>query len=458
MSGTKHPLDLVAPAERAFRRLSTRGIDFYEVCAVYSRSLDVSLLGKGVKDADSSVDVGLGIRAFKHGGRGGAFSQSLDPGDVEVVVERAVSFAMASQPDPHFKDIPGPAEAPEVEGLCDKNVVGMSLEQLSEHAKEVVEAPEEVRKAGKYEGSVGASHMRSFLMTSTGVSFESEKTLVSAWIAPTYRDGEDVGSSHEFDYGVSISDIDLVKVGRKAAEKAVAQFGARRMEGGVLPAVLAPEAASSLFSGLLFALSGEAAAKGRTFASNLVGEQIAPETVGIGDDGTIPGAISSAAYDGEGVPTRPTTILRGGEVLTLLHNSYSAGIAGVGTNGHAHRGSYGLSVGAGPMNTRVNPGDSSMQEMVVETKRGILVTGASFHPNMVSGEFSSTIDEGFLIENGEKKHPIKNMMVGGHILDLYRDVELISKEGRTIGKGYFYPAVKIGQMKLAGAGTRIARP
>jgi len=43
-------------------------------------------------------------------------------------------------------------------------------------------------------------------------------------------------------------------------------------------------------------------------------------------------------------------------------------------------------------------------------------------------------------------------------LDLYRDVELISKEGRTIGKGYFYPAVKIGQMKLAGAGTRIARP
>ncbi|MEM2936653.1 MAG: metallopeptidase TldD-related protein, partial [Candidatus Bathyarchaeia archaeon] len=137
-------------------------------------------------------------------------------------------------------------------------------------------------------------------------------------------------------------------------------------------------------------------------------------------------------------------------VLTFLHNSYSAGIAGVETTGHAQRGGYGGYVGAGPTNVRVKPGDSSLDEMIAETKRGILATNAGFFPNMVSGEFSSTIDEGFLIAGGEKKHPVKNLMAGGHILDLYKNIELISREGRTIGRGHFFPAVKIGQVKLAG--------
>ena len=96
-----------------------------------------------------------------------------------------------------------------------------------------------------------------------------------------------------------------------------------------------------------------------------------------------------------------------------MHNSYSAGIAGVETTGHAQRGGYGCYLGAGPTNIRVKPGDSSLDEMITETKKGILVTNAPFSPNMVSGEFSSTIDEGFLIENGEKKHPVKNLMAGG---------------------------------------------
>ena len=88
--------------------------------------------------------------------------------------------------------------------------------------------------------------------------------------------------------------------------------------------------------------------------------------------------------------------------------------------------------------------------MIADTKRGVLVTDAGFLPNMVSGELSSTIDEGFLIEGGERKYPVKNLMAGGHILDLYKNIELISKEGRTIGKGHFFPAIKIGQVKLAG--------
>jgi len=222
------------------------------------------------------------------------------------------------------------------------------------------------------------------------------------------------------------------------------------VESGTLPIILAPDSTSSLIAGLMMAISGESAVKGRTFASGCIGKQVAPQNLEIYDDGTIPGAIASSAYDGEGVPRRLTKVVSEGTILTFLHNSYSAGIAGVETTGHAWRGGYGGSVGAGPTNIRVKPGDSSLDETISETKRGILATNAAFFPNMVSGEFSSTIDEGFLIEEGEKKHPVKNLMAGGHILELYNNIEMISKEGRIIGKGHFFPAIKISQIKLAG--------
>jgi len=443
-------IDLATPVEKAIRLFSTMGLDVFDVSAVYSRSLSIDVLGKGIKEARSRTDLGIGVRAYKNRGMGVAFSQSLEPADVETTVHRAASFARAAQPDPYFKGIPGPSKAQEVPNLCDSEITALTLEEAGRLAKGMIDAVEGVCPGAMYIGGVGAGHSRGYLMTSTGVSVEAEKTSVSAFIAPTYRKGDDVGSSYEYDYAISLAEMDFDKIGKRAAEKALEQFGSRRVESGTLPIIVTPDSTNSLIFGLMMAISGESAVKGRTFASGCLGKQVAHQNLEIDDDGTIPGAIASSAYDGEGVPRRLTKVVGEGTVLTFLHNSYSAGIAGVETTGHAQRGGYGGYVGAGPTNVRVKPGDSSLDEMIAETKRGILATNAGFFPNMVSGEFSSTIDEGFLIEGGEKKHPVKNLMAGGHILKLYKNIGLISREGRTLGKGHFFPAVKISQVKLAG--------
>ncbi|MBS7611659.1 TldD/PmbA family protein [Candidatus Bathyarchaeota archaeon] len=444
-------LDLIGPVEKAMRMLSLFDVDFYDVVASYSRSLNISILGKGIKEATSHVDVGIGVRVFKNKGMGIAFSQSLEDNDIEIIVKRAVRFARVSQPDPYFKGIPGPSKVPEIPGLCDDEIVNLTLESVSQIPKGMIEAAESIRRGAMYSGGFAASHVKAYLMTSTGVSVGLEKTHASAYIQPVYREGDDVGSSYEFDYGTSLSNINPHWIGRRAAEKAIEQFGSKKIKSGFMPLILLPEASGdSLFFNLLAALSGESAAKGRTFASGLLNKQIGPENLEVLDDGTIPGAVASSTYDGEGVPKKPLKVVEKGTVLTFLHNSYSAGIMNVESTGHAIRGGYGGYVGAGPSNIRVKPGDSTLEEMIAETKRGILVTRASFTPNIVSGEFSATIDEGFLIEDSEKKHPVKNLMAGGHILNLFRDIELISKEGRVFGGGHFFPAVKIREVKLSG--------
>ncbi len=446
----REEVDLVTPVERAARLLSSKGLDFYDVTAAHSRSLTVNLLGKGIKDARSTTDLGLGVRAFKNRGTSQAFSQSLKPADVKAVVERAVGFARVAQPDPHFKEIPGPSKAPEVGGVYDAAVEALTLREASGLVRRTIKSVEGVRAGAAFEGGFGAYCGRMFFVASTGVEVETERTYVSVGVMATYREGDDVGSSYEYDYAVSLGEIDFEEVGAKAAKKAVEQFGSRRVESGTLPVVVSPDSSSSLYLALLVAISGSSVVKGRTYASELLGKEVAPPILEIRDDGTIPGAVASDTYDGEGVPKKPVTVVEGGRIRTFLHNSYSAGIAGVETTGHAIRAGYTGGVGAGPTNIRVKPGDSSLGEMIAETRRGILIDHASFNPNMVSGELSSTVDEGFLIEGGERAHPVRNLMMGGHILELYRNIEAVSREGRTLGKGHFFPAVKIRGVKLAG--------
>jgi len=443
-------VDLVSPVEKAFKLLSKLGLDFFDIYAAYSRSLSIEILGKGIKESMSRTDLGLGVRAYKNKGLGVAFSQSLKDEDVKTTVHQAANFAAFSQPDPYFKGMPGPSQAAKVKGLCDPEIVALSLVDAGGFAKSMIRAVEDVRKGAMYAGGLGAGYSKGYLVTSTNVVVEAEKTSISASVMPTYRKGDDIGSSYEYDYAISLAEIDFEKIGKLAAEKSIEQFGSKRVESGTLPIILTPESSSSLVFGLLGAISGESVAKERTFASGCLGKQVAPSVLSVMDDGTIPGAIASGTFDGEGVPRKRIEVISEGAVKTFLHNYYSAGILGVETTGHAMRGGYGGYVGAGPTNVQVKPGDSTLDEMVADTKTGILATNMGFTPNNVSGEFSSTIDEGFLVENGEKKHPVKNLMTGGHMLELFRDIELVSKEGRTIGKGYFFPNVKIKQVKLAG--------
>ncbi|RJS78649.1 hypothetical protein CW711_04845, partial [Candidatus Bathyarchaeota archaeon] len=145
-------IDLATPAEKAARLLSAMNMDFFDVYVVYSRSLSIGVLGRGIRDAKSRIDLGLGVRAYKNRGLGVAFSQSLEPEDIEETVDRAVRFARAAQPDPYFKGIPGPSKAEDVPGLCDKEIICLTLEEAGELVKRMIDAAEEVRHGAMYRG------------------------------------------------------------------------------------------------------------------------------------------------------------------------------------------------------------------------------------------------------------------------------------------------------------------
>ncbi|MCK5045598.1 MAG: TldD/PmbA family protein, partial [Candidatus Heimdallarchaeota archaeon] len=70
-------------------------------------------------------------------------------------------------------------------------------------------------------------------------------------------------------------------------------------------------------------------------------------------------------------------------------------------------------------------------------------------PSSGSPNISVLIDQGFLIENGEISHPLKETMVGTNIFDLLKNINAISKEVVN-ESGSISPAIRIANAKIAG--------
>lgn len=103
----------------------------------------------------------------------------------------------------------------------------------------------------------------------------------------------------------------------------------------------------------------------------------------------------------------------------------------------------------GLTNTQIGSGNASIEELIRETRKGIYIYDSGFGPMAGTTNVSSMIDYGFLIENGELKHSVKNTMIGTTVLDLLKNIDMASKE-LLDESGRISPSIRVLTVKVAG--------
>ena len=165
------------------------------------------------------------------------------------------------------------------------------------------------------------------------------------------------------------------------------------------------------------------------------------------DDGTVPGALGSRPFDGEGLATRRTVLVRDGVLESYLLDSYSARKLGMTSTHHAVRDGSGVSVSTS--NLMLLPGTASPNDLIASVKSGFYVTELiGFGVNGVTGDYSRGA-AGMWIENGELSYPVEEVTVAGNLLDMFEALEGIGNDlvlrDRTVS-----PTLLIGRMVVAG--------
>src|SRR5204862_845765 len=93
-------------------------------------------------------------------------------------------------------------------------------------------------------------------------------------------------------------------------------------------------------------------------------------------------------FDGEGLPSRRTAVIERGRLASYLLDTYSARKVGGRSTGSASR-SASSAPGVGATNLGLTPGTATLDEMIADTPRGLLVTeliGMGFNPT--TGDYS----------------------------------------------------------------------
>ncbi|NLO73921.1 MAG: TldD/PmbA family protein [candidate division WS1 bacterium] len=443
--------DLMQLAEAAVEAALHSGAEWADAVCANSRVIAVEVENSSLRECETSRELGLGVRAFFHGGRGLASLLHPTPAGATECGRQAAEMARATTDDPHFVALPDPQPAPEVPDLFDPQVPGLSAEQAVRWCREGLEEARAVTEEAIVSGGVALMWGEQALASSTGMRVTTQSSYLSIGFDAIVRRGDDVGIYWEWDAARRLEDFQPHGVARTAAETALSYLGARPLRTATMPVILGPEAADALFTRLISAANAESIQRHRSFLVDKEGQPVASELLTLREEPLIPAGLSSAATDGEGLPKQPRTLVDRGVLTTYLHNSYTAGKASAPNTAHARRSGYSGEVGIGFANLLPQTGEKTAQELIREVDEGLYICASSLSTDSITGDVSATVDLGRKIERGELTHPVQATMIGGNLLDFMTRLEALSSDYRA-EPGRVMPTARLRQVQVSSGG------
>lgn len=421
-------------AERLIGFAKAKGADYAEAYVKSARNLSVDVKAQKVEAVESSVDFGYSLRVIKDNRLG--FSFATDMKELEAIVENAIEASGWTEQD-EYLDMPGPSSDSPVE-IFDKTISSITEDVAIARAltieKSALSSDERIKKVRKASSSFSEKDV--LIVNSKGVDKTYTSTSCTGQIMLVAEDGSDSQMGWDFSGGRFIEDIDFENVGRSAATRAVQLLGATKID-AVKTDVILDNSVAVEFLGIFAALlSSEHVQKKKSLLAGRLNQRVISGCISIIDDGTVPRRLGSRPFDDEGVPTSKKHLIKDGALLNYMYNVYTAKKDRVMSTGNAVKGGFSALPSVGPTNLYIEAAPEHILKgsLLGIVDKAVYITEAmGVHTaNPVSGEFSVGIS-GLWIENGCVKHPVKEAVISGNILDFFSKIDKVGDDFRFYG-------------------------
>ena len=401
-------------AERAVDRALRAGADEAAVSVSTGRQVRIEHREGRPEGLFESVRRTLTIRVFRAGRYSRHVTCDLRDEQVDGFIDSAVAATRYLAEDPHRR-LPDPEWYPEGDppdlGLCDHDADGRTIDEKIARAAQIEAA---ARGGGGPVLTVSAhyaDHLSAGVRVhSNGFSGRVQATAFSESAEAGVRDGD--RGRPQGGFGASVrryADLpDPETVGREATRRAMERIGQRKGPSGRYPLVVENRVAPRLLGTLIGPAGGRAIHQRASYLEGMIGSRIGSPLLTLEDDPLRTGWLGSRPFDGEGLAAKPRRIIDAGILRHYYLNTYYARKLGMEPTSGT------------PSNLIIPPGERSLEEMVRDLDRGILVTGfLGGNVNSTTGDFSLGII-GHRIEAGERAGPINEMNIAGNAIDLWQ--------------------------------------
>jgi PmbA protein len=431
----------------------SKGASQGDVVMAESDSFFVTVRMGEVEKISQAGEKRLGLRLFFGNSSASASTSDISRNSIEKLVDDTAKMARVTAQDPQ-------AGLPDAEGLA-RDLPQLDLIDEAGRAVSVDEkiqiALETEKNALAYDpritNSEGAEFSNQFgrviYASSHGFSGEYSGSTFGHSVSPVAAQNGSMQRDYWYSSNRKFSKLETSKsVGEKAAQRVLRRLGGRKIKTCEVPVVFDPEMAASLLRNLASGLSGYSLYKGASFLMGKLGSKIGSDLLIVIDDGTIPGALGSRPFDGEGLPTCKKTVVENGELKSYLLDTYSGKKLAMASTGNASR-SVGEPPGVSPANFYLVPGKDSPESIIRSVKSGLYVTEMiGFGVNMLTGDYSRGA-AGLWIENGELAYPVEEITIAGNLKEMFQNIDSVGSDLEMRGR-ISSPTIKISRMTVAG--------
>jgi PmbA protein len=415
--------DLKKLAEWSVKTAKSAGADDCRVGINSERQVEISYRKRKPENIKEASTRGLNIEIFANSRYSAQSTSDLRKEALKDFISNAVATTKLLAEDP-YRTLPDPkyykGRAKKDLGLYDP-----AYEKFTPEARHsLVKAVEKscLAKGGDKVISVTAQerdyHEESFVMTSNGFTGHTEATVFVVVAQMTAQDKGDRRPT-AYDYAVAVNKKDLPKpedIGAKAAQRTLDLLGGKKLKTETLPIIIENRNVGRIFGGFLQAMFGRNIQQKQSFLADKKGKKVASKLLTLIDDPFVVGGLGSRLFDGDGFAAKKRTMIEAGVLKDFYVDwYYSRKLGWEPTTG-------------GPSNLVIPPGKRSVEEIMKDLGRGILITGfIGGNSNSTTGDASIGI-VGQLFEGGKSVQAVSEMNIAGNHLKFWNQLVEVAND------------------------------
>jgi predicted Zn-dependent protease len=404
------------------KRICDRVIGFSKAdeCSVRidgKREGNVRFARNGVSTAGLSEDTSMSVTVAFGKRQGTATVNEFDDKSLERAVRRAEDIARLAPENPEFMPAPGKQEFKASQTFLPQTAA-IDPDFRADVASQAILAcrKKNLVAAGFFNDTTGFQT----IANSNGVFGHQDYTGLDYTCTVRTEDGR--GSGWVTRTAVDARHFDAREASEVAIEKALRSVDARALEPGRYTVILEPAATSELVGRMFGAFGARQADEGRSFLAkkgggNRLGEKLFDEAVNVWSDPWDKDVPVLPWDSGSMLARERTDLIKNGKVASLDYSRYWAQKKGARAVGR-------------PGNMIMSGGTKSLEELIAETKKGVVVT-RTWYIRMVDPQSllltGLTRDGTFYVENGKIKYPIKNFRFNESPVTMLNNVDELGK-------------------------------
>jgi PmbA protein len=425
-------LSLVDACSTAVKEAVKNGASDVEVYGVNNKESEVIIENNDLKQSKLNEISSLGIRILVGSSQGFSSVNVFEKEQIIRSVIMAIKLAKVSPAD-NSNSISTKAKINLLKEIYDKDALGFEPSDNVRMAKDMLlTATSYDNRVSIDSGNFTSSLLTHMVLNSCGINVIENISLFS-WSLMGMAVTDDQVSNFDVQSGSShlVKNIDVISTAHEFAEAVINYLGSLNIDSFNGELLLSPSASTELVQDVVAHSINSNNVQKQASKFKDINNPVSTDLLSLEDDATNVGAIGAASFDREGVAHQKNAIIRKGILKGFIYNTYTANKVGIKSTGNAG-GSPNYPPSVSTTNMIVSAGNSKLETLISEIRKGIILNRFSGTVNPVDGDFSGVVKGGFYVKNGNILCPIKELMVAGNIFDALKNLTGVSKETKSI--------------------------